>query len=165
MSTRTRTSLTTSLASLTLDHNKENDDNDNHNTDNTNTYTYKNQHYDHGFTNDAMEQLKSSRQLLTTYKERQMKCIDDAMDQTYQAFKSEQNKIQSAMNELRSIQRQRGVDDENEDGSGSSSGDSSSTENQVEKREKLHQRRTEVERNLANLHLKQKQVQKKVMGE
>lgn len=116
-----------------------------------------------GYTQNAIKKLNESRALLDQYVQHQTSKIDAIHQRNQLAYNQETNRIKSSMDSLKNIQQQRGHADAEGDGSEE---DKENTVNGIVQQQKsLAERQMDMERQLANLHLEQKGVQKSLNGE
>ena len=124
-----------------------------------------------GYTRNAIQKLNESRSLLDQYVQHQKSKIDDLRQRNQLVHAQENEKIQSSLKVLKTIQRQRGVVDDctDVDGDGDGGNDGGKEDRYldgiVQQKEILAERQMEVERQLANLHLEKKNVQKSLQCE
>jgi len=102
-----------------------------------------------GFTHTALSKLKESRELLDQYVQHRTSAIDSIQKQKQITFDEQHAGIDLKLKELKKIQRQRGCNDGSEEGI---------QQQQQALREKQH----DVERELANFHLENKNISKLV---
>jgi hypothetical protein len=116
-----------------------------------------------GFSHAALAKLKESRSLLENYVSEQTTKLDSIQADNQSVYQKKCDEIQQKMNELKRIQRQRGVQQQSNDGE---CDDDDGHEMGIQHRlKKMQEKQMEVERELANLHLEKKQVSKKLLGE
>jgi hypothetical protein len=122
-----------------------------------------------GYTRNAIQKLNESRSLLDQYVQHQKSKIDDLRQRNQLVHAQETEKVQSSLKVLKTIQRQRGVVDDGTDVDGDGDGDGGKEDRYldgiVQQKESLAERQMEVERQLANLHLEKKTVQKSLQCE
>ncbi len=123
-----------------------------------------------GYTHNAIKKLNESRAMLDRYVQHQTSRIDAIHEQNQSTLNQQNDRIQSSLSKLKSIQRQRGVSASgvsHGEGLSSPSTDKENTNDVngiVQQQKSLAERQMEVERQLANLHLEQKEVQKSLKG-
>eukprot|EP00554_Chaetoceros_debilis_P010334 CAMPEP_0194111376 /NCGR_PEP_ID=MMETSP0150-20130528/10395_1 /TAXON_ID=122233 /ORGANISM="Chaetoceros debilis, Strain MM31A-1" /LENGTH=346 /DNA_ID=CAMNT_0038800789 /DNA_START=51 /DNA_END=1091 /DNA_ORIENTATION=- len=128
-----------------------------------------------GFSTQSMTQLTKSRQLLDAFVMQQRNIMDGLQQERITAYQKEMEGIQLKMRELQSIQFQRGVYDYDSAADNCDNGDDGKTDDKnsntrreermnrhAAKKKELEERRIKVERDMANLHLEQKDLQRKV---
>jgi|AntRauTorckE5430_2_1112549.scaffolds.fasta_scaffold16407_2 hypothetical protein len=113
-----------------------------------------------GFTHTALSKLKGSRELLLQYVQHKTSEIDSIQKQNEISFEKQQQEIRLKLTELKRIQRQRGCNrnDANAD-------DGTEVEGIQQQQEALREKQHDVERELANFHLENKNVSKMLLGE
>lgn len=107
-----------------------------------------------GFTHNALSQLKKSRQLFDNYVAKQTAEINQIQSQKKFIYKQQCEQIKEKIQELQQIQRHRGVASEESDSDGIQ-----------QCLNVLQAKQIELERELANLHLEKKGLQKSLNGE
>ena len=116
-----------------------------------------------GYTQNAIKKLNESRALLDQYVQHQTSKIDAIHQRNQLAYNQETNRIKSSMDSLKNIQQQRGH--AGAEGDGSEEDKENSVNGIVQQQKSLAERQMDMERQLANLHLEQKGVQKSLNGE
>ena len=117
-----------------------------------------------GFTKNALQKLYQERTLLDQYVRQQKAKIDALHESNTTAFNQEKNRIKSSLDTLKMIQRK--IGDDKVDGDGDDNGkENSNGDGIVQQKQSLAEKQIEVERQLANLHLEQKEVKKCLNGE
>ena len=109
-----------------------------------------------GFTKNALQKINQERDLLDQYVQHQKAKIDALHESNATAYNQENDRIKSSMDTLKMIQRKIGDDNEKKNGNG---------DGIVQQKQSLAQKQIEVESQLANLHLEQKEVKKNLNGE
>ena len=118
-----------------------------------------------GFSKDLISKLNKSHQALQTYTSQQKELIDSAYNRQAHLAESEQDTINSQLNELKQVLIRQGVWD----------GGKSKTQEEKENEDhetktlktqviKTEQRQQELEKQLANLHLENSSLKKDMRG-
>mmetsp|Transcript_23788 Transcript_23788/g.27515 ORF Transcript_23788/g.27515 Transcript_23788/m.27515 type:complete len:293 (-) Transcript_23788:59-937(-) len=117
-----------------------------------------------GFTQNLIAKLQQSRLLLDAYVKEQRELSDAAVRRQNQVSKFERDEICQKMEELKSVQRQRGLmigDDGDGDGDNSSN-QAGNKGGLIRQQQNLKEEQIKIERELASCHLEQKRVEKNV---
>jgi TATA-binding protein-associated factor Taf7 len=130
-----------------------------------------------GFSKNLLNKIQSSKLNLDAFLQRQTSTFETIQSQNDLTYASCQDKIQAKMNELKMIQRQRGVMSRNMDTSTNTEEEkddfdvveeeeeeSNDTEGIAQKIKMLQVQQIELERKIANLTLEQKQVRNQVQS-
>ena len=113
-----------------------------------------------GFTKNALQKLNQERSLLDQYVQHQKAKIDALHESNATAYNQENDRIKSSMDTLKMIQRKIGDVDGDDNEKKNDNGDGI-----VQQKQSLAQKQIEVESQLANLHLEQKEVKMNLNGE
>lgn len=129
-----------------------------------------------GFSKNLLNKIQSSKLNLDAFLQRQTSTFETTKSQNDLTYASCQDKIQAKMNELKMIQRQRGVMSRNMDTLTNTEEEkddfdvveeeeeSNDTEGIAQKIKMLQVQQIELERKIANLTLEQKQVRNQVQS-
>lgn len=118
-----------------------------------------------GFTSSLLDTLKSSQGQFDAWVQNQKDRADAAASAHNDLVAAQRAEIEGLEEELRSIRANLGVDGGGGTGGGSSNDGNNNDGSIAKQREQMKQRQVDIERAIADLHLRQREKQRELEGE